>query len=412
MSTFIFVSSWSEYPLKLYGYNRDHRRTNITFSNRDTLGELIPYSWVEIDKDLNARNIDLPESTPSSRIFIFDLEIKSSTGDYPNPKNEKDEIITAFIITNESEFMLAQIDNETKSLISSKEPHIMNLSNERELLRVFWSLVVSYKPDRIITYKGTELDIPYILERSSYHDIIIPGGWPLPGIELVDLHRYFKLFHPELVSHKLGDVAHYFLKECKHNISYHSMRVAYESNDPQLLAGLVDNCYEDTKLIYQLWTELMLDLTINRLARETHRHIQDLLAGDSKFVVETPAVGVHRNLSAILNKNKLSYEVKEKVDEPLNYHKFYIKLKNNQSIVEQDGSIVFSYSEAPIIKTMLLEYLTSGEIKTTEGSLDEYIIDGVSVYNQKGLTRYRPGMKIDIQAYNKRVQELIEMLKD
>ena len=410
MSTFIFATSWSEHPLKLYGYNRDHERIELLIKNKEDLGDLIPYSWVEIDKNLNLRNVDLQDPPPSSKILIFDLEIKSSTGDYPDPKIDKDEIITAFIVTNDSEFMLAQIDDETKSFISSKEPHIMNLSDERELLRVFWSLIISYKPDRIITYKGTELDIPYVLQRSSYHDIIIPGGWPFGGVEVVDLHKYFKLFHPELISHKLGDVAHYFLKERKHNISYHSMRIAYESNDPQLLAGLVDNCYEDTKLIHQLWTELMLDLTINRLARETKQHLNDFLSNRPKITVEFPLVGVHRNLSVIAKENRLTY-IEEEMDDPLNFHKFYIRLNNNETIVEQDGSIVFSYSEAPIIKTMLLEYLTSGKTMTTQGSLDEYIIDGVSVYSEKGLTRYRPGMKIDIQAYNKRVQQLIEMLQ-
>jgi len=294
-----------------------------------------PYNWISINKytpipgkytncDLNINSDEehiseyvgdtLPNITP--RLFFWDIEtFASRQGEFPNSSNVDDYIALISIITMNRDgtkgYVIARGDVNRELLTKHNNMVLIHAKDEKDLLTKFFAIYNTFQPDRQIYYNGDMFDMPYLLNRLAINNIEIPKiskirtltpwvirrSYPtpfgreyertinIPGTEIIDLIHFYRRFYPHLKNHKLDTVSKFFIGEGKTGLTIDDMMDAIRTNNPDLLAKVVDYSYVDSLRMSELWlssnTQHVLDSVCNNMCVSAdsllRSHFEDII---------------------------------------------------------------------------------------------------------------------------------------
>lgn len=114
----------------------------------------------------------------------LDIEVYSSTEQFPDADREEDEIIMVSLTDNRGEEIILTQDkgmriNDLRDRLPGAEIHLY--PDEETLLVGLEDCIVATDPDVIETFNGFNFDLPYILDRCEMHDL--PFGVGRDGSE-------------------------------------------------------------------------------------------------------------------------------------------------------------------------------------------------------------------------------------
>lgn len=304
--------------------------------------EIAPYEYLAIEKyiplsgkytlaDLNIRTeeehvtnaskFDLslvipPNLNTEPCLLFWDIEVYSTLpGQFPESTNHDDIIfMISMIISNkdgiQSYVIVKGLINH--NLIDNKDTRIVSVETEKELINKFLAIYAAFKPDYQIYYNGDMFDMPYLLDRMSLNNIVIPNlskvisvtpsvinkGYITPfgmkyartlnirGTETIDLIKYYQLWYCHLPNYRLNTVAKLFLKHGKVNITINDMMESVTSKNPDKLAAIVDYSIVDSKLLTQLWNINNIHFHIESVCNNLGISIDTLLHGEIESVID------------------------------------------------------------------------------------------------------------------------------
>jgi DNA polymerase elongation subunit (family B) len=274
---------------------------------------LFPYQWIKIKKfrrgwgnytiaeiEITARYNYLSPAYLNLRIvpsrFFWDLEVYSSTGQFPEAGNDQDEI---FMGSGSHRSVDQKMDylfhlKKLNKIEASQDtpPTVVEVKTEADLIHQMITIHRSLHVDRSYTYNGYNFDSPYLAERSKKLDLSFPASGKLiktkrnfrrivfqglfgrnytqeiflPGVEQLDLALYIKKFHPGLQNNKLGTVGMKFLGVGKTGLSIPELNQFYRTGDPEGLKIGGEYSLQDSILLAELQEKLQIDQKIEELA--------------------------------------------------------------------------------------------------------------------------------------------------
>lgn len=144
----------------------------------------------EIDEDCNVDvcyEVDYSEVSPYSGVNIplyvasYDIEVYSSTGQFPVASNPSDEITQIGVSFRWSDMLLTSEDRVvfvSGTCDASKDPSVKFVSckNEKELLRKFADYIRTANPDIMVGYNTFGFDDAYIADRAARHNLALTFG--------------------------------------------------------------------------------------------------------------------------------------------------------------------------------------------------------------------------------------------
>lgn len=326
--------------------------------------EISPYEWIAIDKfiplpgkytscDLNiisdesyiksAPDLDFPEIFP--RLFFWDLEtFASKPGEFPNSSNPNDFIFMVSIITVSSEgsngYVIVKGDVNTDLINQDVRSMVLvRAKDEKDLIKQFFAIYSTFKPDRQIYYNGDMFDTPYLLDRLTIHDYIIPKitkilslnprtfyhqySTPfgretartidLPGTEIIDLLHYYRRFYPHFKNHRLDTVAHNFLGEGKTDLTIDALMDAIRTNNPDKIAHVVDYSFVDSLRMYQLWDVTTVQSRLETVCNNLGISIDTILRASFDRIIDLSTYNIDAGSAIIGGKKDKPNHLKEAV---------------------------------------------------------------------------------------------------
>ncbi|CAH6420457.1 DNA polymerase family B [uncultured virus] len=329
--------------------------------------EIGPYEWIVINKfvplpgkytscDLNltadetniesAGEQDFPDIT--SKLFFWDIEtFASKPGEFPNSSNAEDVIFMVSIITvsrdgsnhemragthpqqnslNSNAYVIVK-GNVAPQFIKEKSNNvvIIRVKDEKELISQFFAIYNTFGPDRQIYYNGDMFDMPYLLNRLTFHDYEIPRitkittlvpktiwhRYPtpfgsemaqtvlLPGTEIIDLLHYYRRFYPNFNSHRLDVVSQHFLKEGKADLTIDEMMDAVRTDDPTKISKVIDYSYVDSLRMYQLWNTNEVQSRLETVCNNLGISIDTLLRKSFDEIIDRTAFNVDAGTAVV-----------------------------------------------------------------------------------------------------------------
>jgi len=178
-----------------------------------------------------------------------------------------------------------------------KNPNFNSIkfTREADLLKYFYSLITKLTPDRMYTFNGDSFDIPYLIERSSFHSVI-PVGFEVkskrtkirfqwetlkylynPNIEQIDFIRVFLKWFPGLPNYKLETIAKIYLGEGKSDIVIEQMFLDFYMQSPEGTEKLADYSVKDSMLLAQLNQKLGIDQLLENICNQSGSLLNDLI---------------------------------------------------------------------------------------------------------------------------------------
>lgn len=286
-----------------------------------------PYGWIKINEyqPLNqwtSSYVDITtfysyiEPTHSDlkldlRRMFWDLEVYSSTSEFPTADHNEDVIFMASeSITGVSENVVNRMlhlkdisEDESMNSQLDEPMTLIQLPNEETLIATFLLEPLSMGLDRIYSYNGYGFDSNYlagrvinqrysipsisnVLNASAEFDSVpymgffqLESGYEahLPGVEQLDLMYYFRRFHPGLANYRLDTVANIFIGSGKTGLSIEELNHAYEVGDKIKLREGAEYGMVDSILLRKLSDQLNIDGRLDSLAAVSGLTVPEIL---------------------------------------------------------------------------------------------------------------------------------------
>lgn len=297
--------------------------------------EIGPYEWLSINKysplygkyttcDFNMKteedyisvaddSFDIP-----LKLFFWDIETYSPTlGKFPSSNNPDDVITMISIITFSREGRKGYVitkGNINVDLINVQQDDltIIKANNEKDLLIKFFALYNNFQPDRQIYYNGDSYDMPYLLNRLTYHNLKIPKiskivsltpntkyhnyqGYcgkttsltlNLPDSEIIDLFHFYKRFYPHLRNNKLDTVAKTFLGLGKTGLTIDEMMKAVKDDSHEKLIKVLEYSFIDSLRLFQLWEVNNIQNNLELISNNLGVSVDVLLRNSFESIIE------------------------------------------------------------------------------------------------------------------------------
>lgn len=225
----IMRKSFVKSNVNVYNCNSSVEYQFFSYSNIDPSSVVnIIYTKYNIERSTsvyyttigNISNIKDKDMTIFNKIPIsvlgFDIEVYSSTGDFPKASNQDDKIVAISYVTfpmndpSKIQTSILYVNNDTildKATLDKVElTSQKRFSTERELLVYFVHRL--FQSDIIFDFSGTQFDIPYIMSRVSMYNLNFKSYYPLiimhskdksgsgfllmRGFIHIDVHQVFK----------------------------------------------------------------------------------------------------------------------------------------------------------------------------------------------------------------------------
>lgn len=105
-------------------------------------------------------------------------------------------------------------------------------------------------------------------EAFKYNDLFYPS---IPGMVILDLHKFYSRNRPRLPKHSLGFISQFYLGRTKYPMSQERMVKAYESKDPDELSAMAQYNIEDSMLVLDLFLrqQIFEEVAIEAITSET-----------------------------------------------------------------------------------------------------------------------------------------------
>ena len=319
------VRAFTELPgssveiLNSIGFKKDPYGIITSFLEHKKIG---PYDWLEInsyqplfDKNYTMASLNISTTEEAihpitnknilynlpiieEKLMFFDIETYSSRpGEFTNSSVPDDRIFMISILISykgEVENYILSTEKVLERAIQNKEANVEIFNAEVDLIRMFYSIIDTTNPDKLISYNGYSYDIPYIIKRSRLLKIELPkfskirSFQPyirmikinsifgeervediiLPGLEKIDLVDYYRKTNPYYPNYKLDSIANAILGQGKTGLPISRMMEIVKNKDSVSMAKVVDYSYIDSLRLLQLYkqdqiAEMLEELTSN-----------------------------------------------------------------------------------------------------------------------------------------------------
>lgn len=241
---------------------------------------------------------------PNPKIFIFDIEVQSSSTGMPKSHILADSIEMISVVTyytmkqeTQKKFILhkanasLQLDDCTEIICNS----------EIDIIYKFFDLINSEDPTIITGFNIFGFDIDYIISRLKLKlceipDIskgipnqvhIIPIEWKsdaygynkydklvIGGRIILDMFLYFK--RVKLDRYNLNFIAHKYINETKNDMPFNIMNNAFKTNDINVLKEAAKYCIQDSVLVMKLFDKVQMWIDVCEIAKITVCNIEDI----------------------------------------------------------------------------------------------------------------------------------------
>ncbi len=312
-------------------------------------------SWEKlVSVPMDRRESFTPPVTSAIRVLSFDIEVfkpSQRAGGMPDPDDRANFVLCISVVVHEKSVLdpsggRREVTLHTIYNVNRPEDfvpagtRIHRYVTEYEMLRGFWDQVAREDPLLLLGFNVQSWDFRYIHARMKLHRITYPSSlsvyklpasvvsmrkahwssdafknndmlWPdIPGMVVLDLHKFYVRARPELRKHSLDYVSRHYLGRGKYPMSQGRMVSAYESGDSDELSAMAQYNIEDSMLVLDLFLSqhIFEEAAIEAITSETL--IDDLYtkgmqvralnkiyryAKESGFVVTTsPALAIGR----------------------------------------------------------------------------------------------------------------------
>ncbi len=254
-------------------------------------------SWEKLNGiPLDNREAFTPPPSDCIKVLSFDIEVFKPSqrgGGMPDPEDRANFVLCISAVTHErsvlSESGKKQIVLHTVFDVDNREKYvpegsiILRYATEYEMIRGFWDQVAREDPALILGFNVQSWDFRYLNARMKVHGITYPSAlsiyarpperigmrkahwssdafkhndmlWPdVPGIVVLDLHKFYVRARPALKKHSLDYISRHHLGRGKYPVSQERMVSAYESADPDELSAMAQYNIEDSMLVLDLF---------------------------------------------------------------------------------------------------------------------------------------------------------------
>lgn len=286
--------------IKCTAFMADIQQIDIFLSQKD----IDHVGWIKVDvqaqtykqDDIHPVKNKLPYASP--KLFIFDLEVKSSDQGMPQAYRYHDTVeMISVIIVHNNEIQHKYILHVFQQLDIPEE---ILFENETELILGFFKLILSENPTVITGYNIFNFDFKYLVSRLQLKLLEIPPvsrgtgsvniinvNWKnesygyntydrlvIPGRIILDMFVYFKRL--KLDKYSLNFVAEYFLKESKHDMDHLQMMKAFQTKSVDQLRLVAEYCIQDSVLVYKLFKEMQMWIDVCEISKITRCSIEEI----------------------------------------------------------------------------------------------------------------------------------------
>ena len=352
---------------------------------------------------ISSATIDI--SIIPQRLFFWDIETFSKSGEFPNSINPDDIIFMISIITvsnNDYTGYVIVKGDVNIDLINRNDVVIIKADDEPDLITKFFTIYNNFRPDRLIYYNGDSYDMPYLLDRVKINKLKIPNiskilsftpraikhsySTPfgrefadtlnIPGTEIIDLLHYYRLFYPYLKNHRLDTVARQFIGEGKTGLTIDEMMETVSTNNSDKFAKVVDYSYIDSLRMYELCQTTNVQNNLETLCNNLGVDINTLLHSELENIISRVVYNIDAGSALLKGQYDNPQHLKEAVKGiyrnvyVYDYSEIYrqIMLESGQSIastlaVKLDGApsklIVTAFYSNYVDRTQLLDMVNN-----------------------------------------------------
>lgn len=234
-------------------------------------------------------------------IASFDIEVFSSTGDFPVAENPADRMFMISVYFSDQQDAVCIADSTFAGIVEVAGNKLQICEDEAAMLQAFARIIHDRKVDVLTGYNVWGFDMPFMLTRAGLHrdkcpdffallsrfvdspvnaiPLTIACGTPMEatpwrtgGVLQIDMLYYLRKFHPGLRSgYKLDDVCKTFLgsDSGKTGLSIADMNAAYSERNVDQLSKVVEYCVQDARLVLELIERLNVVQSMQELANVT-----------------------------------------------------------------------------------------------------------------------------------------------
>lgn len=264
--------------------------------------------WIEIPTENtvidNIKFLEENNPYPHPKIFIFDIEVQTSSTGMPKSHILADSIEMISVVTYHT------MKQETqKKFILHKAGTPLQLSNcteiicnnEIDIIYKFFDLIKSENPTVITGFNIFGFDIDYIISRLKLKlceipDIsrgipnqvhIVPIDWKsdaygynkydklvIGGRIILDMFLYFKRI--KLDRYNLNFIANKYINETKNDMPFDIMNNAFKTNNIKILTEAAKYCIQDSALIMKLFDKVQMWIDVCEISKITVCTIEDI----------------------------------------------------------------------------------------------------------------------------------------
>lgn len=240
-----------------------------------------PYEYNVEYQNLEA---DDKDSVPIPRVLSFDIEVYSDGARFPLATEPGDVIYNISTVCSNGEKKLFALVKEGDEEFEIEGVSIIRRDTERALLVDYANYVRNLCPNVIIGYNIFRFDIPYMLDRAKFHNVVTDFNvqgfrekercyvrnlkltghnkrvqeFPFAeysGIVYIDLYPIAQKDY-KLDNYKLNTVAKHILGDEKHDIDVKTMQESFRSRDAEMLRKVGEYCIQDSALVLRLFDQI------------------------------------------------------------------------------------------------------------------------------------------------------------
>lgn len=263
--------------------------------------------------------IDSGLPIPQGILAFFDIEaISGDNISFPDPEAVQgiDKIFAISLVvvrpglplSVNSYILTDQSVVPSHRLPGGQQINITTVTEEKELLELFFSQLAKFRPDRLISMNGRYFDINYIGVRAKALNVniypftkvvtYIPQfqetqlvqtlpfplvstvqSLPTPGVSQIDLLDVYRRLYPVLGNHRLETLARFILGRGKTGLSVSDMFAKYRRGTVADLLEIIEYSVVDSILLRDLWDKSELDKILS--------HYANFWRNDTEYVITT-----------------------------------------------------------------------------------------------------------------------------
>lgn len=276
--------------------------------------EYVVPSWDKLSGvSLDTREAFTPPHSSALRVASFDIEVfkpSSRGGGMPDAEDRANFILCISTVVHEKSLFgkeRREIRLHTVFDVRKADEYVPDgtvihrYATEYEMIRGFWDQLAVDDPTIILGFNVQSWDFRYLHARMKIHGIAYPTAlsiysrpgerlamrkteWrseafkyndllypSIPGMVILDLHKFYLRSRPSLRKHSLDYISRHYLGRGKYPVSQQRMVAAYESYDSDELSAMAQYNIEDSMLVLDLFLQQQIfeEAALQALTSET-----------------------------------------------------------------------------------------------------------------------------------------------